>query len=153
MKDLEVLYSSIKLGIFLAFNLAIQLSIASIANSVWKDSLPFKYDVLVFSLFLKYHKIVSPVWNYNLFLLSPLVLLTSLNKIFLSLLSEKISDMVVPKLADMLYLSINPVSKADKQLVGKLMEMGFDQERAQEALELHGGNLENAATWLLSSSS
>ena len=153
MKDLEVLYSSIKLGIFLTFNLAIQLSIAFIADLVWKDSLPFKYDVLVFSLFLKYHKIVSPVWNYNLFLLSPLVLLTSLNKIFLSLLSEKISDVVVPKLADMLYFSFNPVSKADKQLVGKLIEMGFEKERAQEALELHGGNLENAATWLLSSSS
>lgn len=150
MKDLEVLYSSLKLGIFLVFNLAVQLSIASVINLVWKDSVAFKYDVLVFSLFLKYHKIVSPVWNYDLFLLSPLVLTTSFSKIFLSLLSEKISDLVVPKLSDLLYPPVR--SKTDEKQVAKLMDMGFEREKAQEALELHGGDLENAATWLLSSS-
>lgn len=86
------------------------------------------------------------MWNLDLLLLSPLVLLTSFNKICLSLISEKISDLIVPRLTDWLYTFR---VTGDKQ-VEKLVELGFDKERAEEALQLHDGNLENAATWLLS---
>lgn len=151
MKDLEILYSSLKLGIFLAFNFILQISIASVVNLLWNNSINFKYDVLLFSLFLKYHKIIAPVWNFNLLLLSPLVLLSSFSNIFLSLLSEKISDLIVPRVSDLLYNYSKSRRNIDKNKVNVLMEMGFERKRAEEALELHGGNLESAATWLLSS--
>ena len=151
MKDLEVLYSSLQLGIFLSSNFLLQSLLASGINWIWTDSVPLKYEVLIFSLFLKYHKKIAPIWKepLNLFLISPLILLSSFRKILLSVVSERISDLIVPKVSQMLYSTSK--KKSYESQVEKLAELGFDRAKAQEALELHGGNLDQAATFLLSS--
>ena len=151
MKDLEVLFSSTKLTILILLNFTIQNILILAANLISKASFSYKYEILVFSLFLKYHKKVSPIWIESNFLMATsLALLCSFSKLSLPIVSEKISDLILPTVSDFFHKKRAKEYKFGHELE-KLIELGFDKDRAQEALDLNGGNLENAATFLLSS--